>query len=318
MLEDFAAFILTHGRPDNVKTYDTLKRHGYTGKVFLIIDNEDKTASRYYEKYSEKVIMFDKAEIEKRIDTADNFGNRKTILHSRCACFDIAEKLGIKYFIQLDDDYVDFRYKKDSDFENINKKDIKDLDSVFDILLSYYKSIPALSIAISQGGDFLGGKDGNAAKRPQFRKCMNSFLCSINRRFLFRGTMNEDVNTYCSLGSAGNLFLNIPNVALQQAASQKSKGGITDTYLTFGTFVKAFYTVMHNPSSVVVAMMISNHPRIHHSIAWANTVPLIIEEKYKKSHIVCEEPPAGDQGAEPVQRLTAAGQNTGNALELDL
>jgi 16S rRNA G966 N2-methylase RsmD len=31
-----------------------------------------------------------------------------------------------------------------------------------------------------------------------------------------------------------------------------------------------------------------------------------------------EDAPAGNQGAEPIQRLTAAGQNTGNALELDL
>jgi hypothetical protein len=31
-----------------------------------------------------------------------------------------------------------------------------------------------------------------------------------------------------------------------------------------------------------------------------------------------EDAPAENQGAEPVQRLTAAGQNTGNALELDL
>jgi len=31
-----------------------------------------------------------------------------------------------------------------------------------------------------------------------------------------------------------------------------------------------------------------------------------------------QDAPAGNQGAEPVQRLTAAGQNTGNALELDL
>ena len=31
-----------------------------------------------------------------------------------------------------------------------------------------------------------------------------------------------------------------------------------------------------------------------------------------------EDAPAGNQGAEPVQRLTAAGQNTGDALELDL
>ena len=40
--KEFAAFILTHGRPDNVLTYDSLKKAGYTGRIVLIIDNEDK------------------------------------------------------------------------------------------------------------------------------------------------------------------------------------------------------------------------------------------------------------------------------------
>ena len=40
--ENFAVFILTHGRPDNVITYNTIKSSGYTGRIFIIIDNEDK------------------------------------------------------------------------------------------------------------------------------------------------------------------------------------------------------------------------------------------------------------------------------------
>ena len=40
--KDFAVFILTHGRPDNVITYNTLKKAGYTGDIYIVIDNEDK------------------------------------------------------------------------------------------------------------------------------------------------------------------------------------------------------------------------------------------------------------------------------------
>ena len=59
--DSFAVFILTHGRPENVLTLATLNRCGYTGKWYMIIDNEDKTADRYYELYGkEHVIMFDK------------------------------------------------------------------------------------------------------------------------------------------------------------------------------------------------------------------------------------------------------------------
>lgn len=41
MRSDFAVFILTHGRADNVATMGALKKGGYTGKWYMIIDDED-------------------------------------------------------------------------------------------------------------------------------------------------------------------------------------------------------------------------------------------------------------------------------------
>ena len=60
MLNDFCVFILTHGRPDKVYTVNTLKKHGYTGPVYLVIDDEDNTSAKYYENYGDQVIMFSK------------------------------------------------------------------------------------------------------------------------------------------------------------------------------------------------------------------------------------------------------------------
>lgn len=37
MRDDFCAFILTHGRPDKVLTYRTLRRAGYTGKILSLL-----------------------------------------------------------------------------------------------------------------------------------------------------------------------------------------------------------------------------------------------------------------------------------------
>ena len=45
-LKDFAVFILTNGRPDRVVTYDTLKRCGYTGPIYLIVDDLDDLFDR--------------------------------------------------------------------------------------------------------------------------------------------------------------------------------------------------------------------------------------------------------------------------------
>ena len=89
--DNFAVFILSHGRADRVDTYKTLQRAGYTGRLYIVIDNEDKQAARYYENFGDKVIMFDKAAEAEKTDCGDNFPERNTVLFARNAVFDIAE-----------------------------------------------------------------------------------------------------------------------------------------------------------------------------------------------------------------------------------
>jgi hypothetical protein len=276
--KDFAVFILTHGRPDNVKTLSTLKKCGYTGKIYFIVDNEDKTIEQYQKNYGiENVKIFDKKAMADEVDEGNNFDERRTITHARNACFKIAKEIGITYFVQLDDDYTQFKFR----FENKlgYEARIKNIDNVFNIFLEFYKKTNILSIAFSQGGDHIGGFSVTKMKR----KCMNSFFCSTEREFQFVGAMNEDVNTYTTLGSRGFLFFTFTSVQLDQPETQSQKNGITDMYLRFGTYCKAFTTVMMHPSGAKVSMMNSTHQRIHHSIKWINTTPMILDEKYKKN-----------------------------------
>lgn len=273
--KDFVVFILSHGRADNVITYDTLKKCGYTGRIIFVVDNEDKMIDAYKEKYGdENVVVFDKKQMADSIDNGNNFDNRKVILHSRNACFKMAKMLGITYFMQLDDDYYYFGYRYDT-----GAKIIKNLDGVFDALLNFYKSVPIKSIAFSQGGDHIGGFSGIKMKR----KCMNSFLCSTLREFEFVGSINEDVNTYTTLGSRGNIFFTFTNLQLDQKDTQSQNGGMTESYKLSGTYIKSFHSVMMQPSSVKVSMMNANNPRLHHAISWANTTPMIISEKFRKT-----------------------------------
>lgn len=283
MRNDFAVFILTHGRPDKVITHRTLARQGYTGKIYFIIDNEDQTADKYYQNFGDSVIMFDKKLWADKIDEGNNFDERRTITHARNACFQIAKDLGLKYFMQLDDDYTKFDYRINSNnkFPSNNFK-IKDIEPLFEYLIEYFETINCLSIAISQGGDWIGGSQSSFTSFKIRRKAMNSFLCSVDRPFYFVGAMNEDVNTYTTLGSRGYLFLTIPFISLTQKETQSQSGGITDMYLRYGTYCKSFTTVMMKPSSVVVSEMKTEYKRLHHYISWKNTVPMILRQEVKK------------------------------------
>lgn len=276
--DTFAVFILTHGRPDNVRTVKSLARHGYTGKVYFIVDNEDSTVDWYRNNFgANRVIVFDKKAEADACDEGNNFDERRTITMARNACFSIAEQLGVTHFLQLDDDYTEFKFRFDASLSR--HWIILDLDAVILAFLDFYNATPVKSIAFSQGGDHIGGFSETKLKR----KCMNSFFCSTERPFRFVGAMNEDVNTYTTLGSRGDLFFTFTSVQLDQVQTQSQGGGITDMYQRFGTYCKAFTTVMMMPSSVRVSMMQSVNPRLHHAINWASTVPCIVSERWRKA-----------------------------------
>jgi hypothetical protein len=271
--KEFAIFIMVHGRPDKMWTYNTLRKCGYTGKIYLVADSLDKTLNDYKIKYGDELLVFDKELASKEMDSGDNTNDLRSTLYSANKIFDLAKENGIKYFYIMCDDYYYFGYRYES-----GAKIIKNLDKVFDSMVNFYKSTNIKTIAFSQGGDHIGGFSGIKLKR----KAMNSFLCSTDRPFKFLGRMNEDVTTYVNLGSKGDIFFTFTNIQLDQKDTQGEKKGLTEMYKDNGTYVKSFFSVMYNPSNVKVSMMNSNNPRIHHSVKWINTTPMIIDNKYKK------------------------------------
>lgn len=282
MHDSFAVFILTHGRPKSVITFKTLRSLGYTGKIYLVIDNEDRNADEYYKLYGEQVIMFDKLEMSKKVDIGDNLNSRKAVLYARNKLFDIAKSLGIEYFLELDDDYFNFSYRKEIDGLLTQRVKCRQLDKLFDLMLDFLDTTGAKTVALAQGGDFIGGLGSQVYKHKVIRKAMNSFFCKTNNPFEFIGRMNDDVNTYTLLGSQGQLFLTIADVMLNQVATQQSAGGMSEIYLSNGTYIKSFYSVMCMPSAVKISTIGMSYHRIHHRINWNNCVPKILNEKYKK------------------------------------
>lgn len=280
----FAVFILTHGRANNILTLANLRKHGYTGRIVLVIDNEDAQASEYYRLYGhDDVVMFDKAAEALTTDAADLNLERTAILWARNASFQIAKNLGLTHFIQLDDDIKQFMtyFLGDGTFL---QRTCRKLDQVFASLCDFIDTDPRIiTVCISQAGDYIGGKDSDKAKCLKlWRKAMNSFVCRTDRPFKWFGRMNEDVSTYTLLGSQGKLMFTFPGYCLIAKLTQQNQGGITEAYCDTGTYQKSMYSVMYHPSSVKIHAIGWKNYRIHHQVRWANTVPLILNQKYKK------------------------------------
>lgn len=282
--KNFAALIISHGRAGRVQTEKTLRRLGYTGKTYIIVDDEDKEVPEYKKEYGDSVIVFSKDEARKYCDPMDNFNDRRTPLYARNMIWNIAKELGLDYFVEFDDDYGDFffKYDKDKVFRSRIPCD-KNLDDIFDVMIDFLRTTPTTCIAFAQGGDFIGGPKGLFGKKIFLRrKVMNSFFCKVSDPFDFFGIFNDDVNAYIRNGNVGKIFFTTNIFSLNQGQTQQNAGGITEMYLDYGTYVKSFYSCMIHPTCARIHVLGTNHPRLHHSIKWNLAVPKIIEEKYKK------------------------------------
>ena len=180
---EYVVFILTYGRSAKVHTYDTIRKQGYKGKIYLVCSDDDSQVNNYKKNFPNEVVVFNKQEYANTFDIGDNFNDNRVVVFARNAIFSIAEKLGYKYFIVLDDDYTAFRYTADANGTYLTKaRNAKNLSVLFDIMLKYYKKTNAVTLCIAQGGDFIGGENSRVFKKKLSRKAMNFFICSTEKK----------------------------------------------------------------------------------------------------------------------------------------
>jgi len=281
--EKCAVLIVTHRRPNQVKTIKSLRQQGYTGPIYLIVDNEDPTLKEYQARFGDKVIVFSKYDYLPVTDAGIQ-PTLKSVVYARNASFDIAEGLGLDWFIELDDDYQSWNWRFDGQLRLLYpERKIHSLDRVFYALLEFYRSTPLKALCIAQSGDFIGAPNNEKCQKIMgWRKAMNMYILSPHRRFQFIGELNDDVNAYVVWGNQGQLFLTINQVFVRQGRTQQQPGGLTDLYHKFGTYVKSAMTVIMAPSCVRIAAIGPTAPRVHHEVIWNQAVPKIIREAWRK------------------------------------
>jgi hypothetical protein len=278
---NWAVFILTHNRVDKVVTVKSLRRCGYTGEIYFVIDNLDPSANQYIEKFGkDKVLIFDKEAEAKITDTGNPENDLRAVVFARNASQRMAKEMGLDYILMLDDDYTQFQYRY---IENgiLKSVPVKSFDKLAEAFFEFLDVSGAVTVAFSQGGDHIGGVNGSFGKEI-LRKAMNSFFLNTQKPVNFYGLINEDTCAYVVNGARGDLYFTLMKIQLNQVQTQKSSGGLTDIYLASGTYVKSFYTVMMAPSCTKIMMMGMTNKRFHHNIAWENAVPKIISGKFKK------------------------------------
>lgn len=227
MRADTAVLILSYGRYDRVHTYLTLRRQGYTGRIYIVCSTDDPTIPKYKEHFGEEnVLVFDKEDYVGKFDIGDNFTRKNVVVYARNAAWDIAKKAGLRYFIELDDDYTNF-FLREPKGDVLKSHRPNNLDVIFDAFIEFLENTPRVSsIAMAQGGDYIGGVDNDIfTSLNRKRKLMNVYFNATDRPYPFFGRINEDTNTYVHLGKTGTLFLTHPSAHITQLMTQSNGGG---------------------------------------------------------------------------------------------
>ena len=281
--DDFAVMILSHNRYQdrNYDTLKTLKKSGYTGKYYFVLDDADPGIDGYKKKYGEEhVLIFNKKDVIDKLgfDVMDNSDIWNLGCYARPAIHELAKSVGLKYFLEMDDDYDSFRYRFPGEPSKAFKKTF---DRMVEVYLDFYIKNPQITtLCFCQGADLSVVPKGEVK-----RKAMNAFFCSVDRPIMWAGHFNDDVNSYIRGNQLGEIYLTLPYVQLNQEPSQ-TNGGAAAAYKTFGTYNKSFYSVLLCPSFVKVSTFSKGFRmskfRLHHKIDSIHGVAQILSSRWKK------------------------------------
>lgn len=278
--KDFAVFILSHGRADTITTYRALRDGGYTGRTYVVIDNEDDQEDLYRQKFGDDIIQFDKRDYLEKTDLGDLDTDRRIGVFARNFIQDEAKRLGYKFHLQLDDDVHGFTYRF-AQGKVLRALHCSHLDEVFSGMVEYMKETPITSLSFALSAYNMGGVDGSI-KEGMTRKTMTTFLMRADDVQYFHMRMNDDITTSLINGMRGKLYYSYLPIEVEVDKTQVKAGGMTDIYQKNGTYRKSFYSVMCCPSCVKVSAMGITDYRIHHTISWNNAVPKLLSERWCK------------------------------------
>lgn len=267
-------FIISHKRPQCV-TWHTLKKVGYQGPCYIIVDDMDGTD--YESVYGDNVIRFRKQDYIDKIDTCDNFREVTTPVYARNACFDIARSKGYDCFGMLDDDIksIGYRYIR---YKRLKSRKIVNFTEIFKAYCEYIINSNLACCGFVTGGRLIGG-----VKNPLSLKCFyfnptNAYIINMHiKQYPFIGTLWEDsIYCYCNNMTGKIVAAAMPIVVGMEKPGSMKAGGNKELYERNLSYVAECYGNMVIPSFVRWEKGFSKH-------IFSQDVPKILNEKWRKS-----------------------------------
>lgn len=278
-------FIPSYHRPDNLKTVKYLEKIGYDmERVYVFIDDEADDREEYKAataRYGCHLVVFDMTEARKRFDYVHRASvSRRSAGQARNMFQDYAKKVGIRYYVVMDDDTRDFQFRVKGIWTNNASGEV--VKHTFDMVRDFMEKHRIGLFGVTQTGDYYGG---NIVLSLWMRKVMNTTF--YDTRFVYRGergVQDDDTSMFTGMLNEGLFTGSLRDgIVLQQTQSATASGGLTDLYNECKLYNKAMVTPIQYPSAIHAERQALNGARLHHRIEYRYLAPCLM--KGKRSNI---------------------------------
>ena len=281
MTKKFAIFILTHGRPYNQLTVETLQKIGYTGELYLVLDDQDDTYDAYVEKWgADRIIVFDKDHFIRTTDTGLHTPVPKFAVFARNAIEYVANVFGYDAFMMLDDDITKIRIRL-PDGDSLKSYQITNqFDAIIDKSVEYLLSCDIACMGLGFCNLYIGGVENFNKENPRQRLCAEAFIRNTSHPIEWRLNMVEDMITSIDAAMCGDVWFQFLPMQVEILMSEGAvEGGNSDVYRQLGMYRISFMPIIAYPASNTVRLG---------KKSWASTttpdkcIPKIISSRYRK------------------------------------
>lgn len=277
-----AVFICTHGRPNSQHTLHLLRNSGYTGKIYLIVDDEDNTLQELMLKtYGQaQIVEFCKQEYITKSDTGTNENQRKCILYAKNFCEDLAQNMKLDAYVIADDDILNFRFRYPEDGSLKSQKVLTTMDEVMD---AYYQVMIDCDMVATGFGFtqfyFSGSESFGNENMQKYRVPYNFVFRNAKHRVDWMSWFGEDIITAVYYGRIGQLWTALPYVQQEIVALASASGGMKDTYDGNSSARLAMQNVMYLPAELKAYLY---KGKFMASIKREQAFPKLISSSFKK------------------------------------
>ncbi len=276
----YAVFILSHKRADRVETYSTLRNSGYTGEIYIVIDDEDPQCLLYQKRF-ENVLVFNKERWIKSTDTVTNDKKKSSPVYARNYIEQTARDMGYDAYIVMDDDIINLRFRYIENYIAKSQALKSNLDEVLSAYMNYLISANIATLSFATVMVYAGGVHNES---DMVRLASHRYTCQIHMRNLsfpvdWISLANNDSISANNTAKIGYLWWALPFIVYDSPKMNTLPGGMKSVYDSVSEFKRAFMSTVVSPS---VCRVGCSKDRLAIKRDLKAAYPVIISGRYKK------------------------------------